>query len=97
MTDQSGLLWNHAIDMEDYTAANEVTKLKVGANLGKRSVTLCSFDEVDPITGRHCILLDNHMGDGHRVDTPLLDSDQWEQPEWKEYEAVFGRHVTPSE
>ena len=101
MTDPTELLWHHAIEMEDYDEAEKIAKVeqrsKVGANLGQRGVTLCSFDEVDPYSGKRCILLDNHPGDGHRVDTPLLDSDEWDRPEWRAYEAVFGRHVTPSE
>lgn len=97
MTDKSELLWNHALDMEDFEAAKQEQLNRVGTDLGLRSVTLCSFDERDPITGKRCILLDNHPGDGHHVDTPLLDSDQWDRPEWQAYEAVFGRHVTPSE
>lgn len=101
MTDINELLWHHAIEAEDFEEADKLSRQvrldKIRADLSERGVTLCSFDERDPISGKRCILLDNHGGSGHRVDTPLLDSDQWNQPEWMEYEAVFGRHVTPSE
>jgi hypothetical protein len=61
-----------------------------------QSIELCSIPGFDSITGRSCILLDEHEG-RCKVDTPLLDSDEWGQPQWRDYEAVFGRHVTPSE
>ncbi len=59
-------------------------------------VELCSIPGVDSITGRSCILLDKHEK-LCRVDTPFPDSDEWDEPRWQAYEAVFGRHLTPSE
>ncbi len=58
---------------------------------------LCRKSGRDPISGKFCILRDGHEGQYCKVDTPLLDSDQWDEPQWQDYEQTFGRHVTPSE
>lgn len=73
MTELSELLWNHAIEMEDYLEADRVAtqRSKLGADMGSRGVSLCSSDEKDTLVDDH-ILAESNSVDIPRVDSPSL-------------------------